>query len=52
MCIGDGDVPSRMAQFWKYLLQKKLPNDLLQNVNFAVFGLGDSSYAKFNVVSR
>ena len=73
---GDGDVPSTMASFWRFLLRRDLPRanagganagganagaaagddggggGALAGVKFAVFGLGDSAYAQFNVVAR
>ncbi|KAL8758937.1 MAG: hypothetical protein Q9184_003781 [Pyrenodesmia sp. 2 TL-2023] len=49
---GQGDLPANARSFWKKLLRKKLPPDHLQDVNFATFGLGDSSYPKFNWAVR
>lgn len=49
---GDGDPPSSMLKFWKFLLIKDLANDSLKRLKFSVFGLGDSSYAKFNYAAR
>eukprot|EP00946_MAST-07B_sp_MAST-7B-sp1_P001210 g1210.t1 len=56
---GDGDVPSNMTAFWKFLMRRDLTaarsasgRGALAGVKFAVFGLGDSSYAQFNVVAR
>ena len=49
---GDGDVPSDMKLFWKYLLKKNLPADCLKSLRHAVFGLGDSSYEKYNSAAR
>ncbi len=58
---GDGDVPSTMSFFWRFLLRRDLPRassaqtpsgGALATVKFAVFGLGDSAYAQFNVVAR
>lgn len=49
---GDGEVPDNMKTFWKFLLRKDLPSNSLSSVNFCVFGLGDSSYDKFNVVAK
>mmetsp|Transcript_4867 Transcript_4867/g.7366 ORF Transcript_4867/g.7366 Transcript_4867/m.7366 type:complete len:605 (+) Transcript_4867:433-2247(+) len=49
---GDGDVPDNMKLFWRFLLRKGLPPDILSSLRFAVFGLGDSSYAKYNYVAR
>ncbi|RHZ61877.1 hypothetical protein Glove_345g36 [Diversispora epigaea] len=45
---GQGDEPDNMRKFWKFLLRKNLPNDILNQLRFAVFGLGDSSYVKYN----
>lgn len=49
---GQGEFPSNMKEFWKFLLRKNLPPHSLQSLQFAVFGLGDSSYAKYNYVSK
>jgi sulfite reductase alpha subunit-like flavoprotein len=49
---GDGDPPSTMLNSWKFLLRKDLPKNSLENLNFTVFGLGDSSYDKFNAMAK
>lgn len=49
---GDGEVPSSMLGFWKFLLQKHLASTSLGSVEVAVFGLGDSSYEKYNAAAR
>ncbi|KAJ8300702.1 hypothetical protein KUTeg_022221 [Tegillarca granosa] len=49
---GQGDPPDNMKLFWKFILRKNLPNNSLQNVKFAVLGLGDSSYQKFNFIAK
>lgn len=49
---GEGEVPSSMKKFWKFLLRKNLSAESLQGVYSAVFGLGDSSYEKFNSAAR
>ncbi|CAH0491784.1 unnamed protein product [Peronospora farinosa] len=49
---GDGEAPENMRNSWRCLLQKKLGTQWLVGVRFAVFGLGDSSYAKYNAVAR
>jgi len=49
---GQGDTPDNMKTFWKFLLRKDLPASSLESVQFAVLGLGDSSYQKFNVVGK
>lgn len=45
---GQGEFPKNSRRFWKFMLKKKLPNDLLNHLYFTTFGLGDSSYPKFN----
>ena len=47
---GQGDEPDNMRQFWRFLLQKGLPEDSLASVRFSVMGLGDSSYPKYGIV--
>ncbi|KAL4465881.1 hypothetical protein ABPG74_004118 [Tetrahymena malaccensis] len=49
---GQGEPPSNMINFWQFLLIKDLPNDALEDVNFTVFGLGDSNYQQFNSMAR
>ncbi|ORZ00667.1 hypothetical protein BCR43DRAFT_452752 [Syncephalastrum racemosum] len=49
---GQGDEPYNMKSFWRFLLRKNLPRDSLNGVDCAVFGLGDSSYAKFNYPAK
>ncbi|KAJ5317851.1 hypothetical protein PENANT_c004G08132 [Penicillium antarcticum] len=49
---GQGDLPANARLFWKSLLLKKLPPTFLKGINFACFGLGDSSYPKFNWAIR
>ncbi|KAG0246820.1 NADPH-dependent diflavin oxidoreductase 1 [Mortierella sp. GBA43] len=45
---GQGEEPDNMKKFWKFLLRKSHPNDALDHMEYTVFGLGDSSYLKFN----
>lgn len=49
---GNGSEPFNMTKFWKFLRKKNLPTNFLQHLNFAVFGLGDSSYKSFNFCSK
>eukprot|EP00250_Pteridium_aquilinum_P024494 c29162_g1_i1 orf=60-1325(+) len=49
---GQGDPPDTMKIFWKFLLRRSLGPDWLKNLNYAVFGLGDSGYSQFNVVAK
>ncbi|CEI40566.1 NADPH-dependent diflavin oxidoreductase 1 [Fusarium venenatum] len=49
---GQGDMPHNSLLFWKRLLRKKLPPGCLASVNYTTFGLGDSTYLKFNWAAR
>ncbi|KAK4279830.1 hypothetical protein QN277_011542 [Acacia crassicarpa] len=49
---GQGDTPDSMKTFWRYLLQKSLSKHWLNGVPYAVFGLGDSAYLKYNFVAK
>uniref|UniRef100_A0A0D9V5B4 NADPH-dependent FMN and FAD-containing oxidoreductase n=1 Tax=Leersia perrieri TaxID=77586 RepID=A0A0D9V5B4_9ORYZ len=49
---GQGDPPDSMKGFWKYLLNKNLSARWLEGVRYAVFGLGDSGYQKYNFAGK
>jgi sulfite reductase alpha subunit-like flavoprotein len=49
---GQGEPPSNMCKFWKAVMKKGLPVGLFSNMNYTVFGLGDSSYENYNVIAR
>ncbi|XP_027079113.2 NADPH-dependent diflavin oxidoreductase 1-like isoform X2 [Coffea arabica] len=49
---GQGDVPDSMKGFWRFLLQRSLSKEWLKGVDYGVFGLGDSSYQKYNFVAK
>ncbi|XP_027925849.1 NADPH-dependent diflavin oxidoreductase 1 isoform X3 [Vigna unguiculata] len=49
---GQGDTPDSMKVFWRYLLQRNLGRHWLKGVSYAVFGLGDSGYQKYNFVAK
>jgi sulfite reductase alpha subunit-like flavoprotein len=49
---GQGDPPDNMKNFWKFLLIKSLPADVLEEMNFTVFGFGDSKYEFYNSSAR
>merc|ERR1712113_672877 len=49
---GQGDPPDNMKSFWRFLLRRNLPKNSLIGLSYAVFGLGDSSYPKYNYVAR
>ncbi|KAI9183834.1 NAPDH-dependent diflavin reductase [Blastocladiella emersonii ATCC 22665] len=46
--MGQGEEPDNMKSFWRFLLRKSLPADILSSLEHTVFALGDSSYEKFN----
>jgi hypothetical protein len=45
-------VPDHAKPWWRFLLRRDLPGDALASIGFAVFGLGDSSYVRFNAAAR
>ncbi|KAI9872526.1 MAG: NAPDH-dependent diflavin reductase [Pleopsidium flavum] len=49
---GQGDLPTNAQVFWRSLLRKRLSAGYLEDVDFTTFGLGDSSYPKFNWAAR
>lgn len=49
---GQGNEPDNMKTFWKFLLRRNLPLDSLCALQYAVLGIGDSSYAQFNFVAK
>lgn len=49
---GQGDMPHNSLVFWKRLLRKKLPPGCLSTLKYTTFGLGDSTYVKFNWAAR
>lgn len=44
---GQGEFPTAARPFWNFLLRKGIPEDVLSDVSFAAFGLGDSTYPRF-----
>lgn len=49
---GQGEFPQNARQFWKTLLSGALKAGSLKKIRFTSFGLGDSSYARYNVAHR
>lgn len=49
---GQGEMPQNARRFWKRLLSSALKPGLLRRVRFSSFGIGDSSYPRFNVAHR
>ncbi|KAG8518621.1 NADPH-dependent diflavin oxidoreductase 1 [Galemys pyrenaicus] len=41
-----------VQRFWRFIFRKNLPATSLCRLDFAVLGLGDSSYPKFNFVAK
>ncbi|KAK4055080.1 NAPDH-dependent diflavin reductase [Microbotryomycetes sp. JL201] len=49
---GNGAPPASFVPLWTALLHPQLPSDFLEDLRYAVFALGDSSYAKYNWVGK
>ena len=49
---GNGEFPVSARPFWRFLLRSSLPDDILSDLTFTVFGLGDSTYARFCWAAR
>ncbi|KAH7386535.1 hypothetical protein BKA64DRAFT_145803 [Cadophora sp. MPI-SDFR-AT-0126] len=49
---GQGEFPKNSRRLWTSLLKKSLSPTCLEGLQFTTFGLGDSSYAKFNRAAR
>ncbi|CAF1662289.1 unnamed protein product, partial [Adineta ricciae] len=48
---GDGEEPENMRQFWRLIMRRSL-SVVLSHVHYALIGLGDSTYPKFNFVGK
>ncbi|KAG1797022.1 riboflavin synthase domain-like protein [Suillus plorans] len=44
---GWGTEPRAMSSLWNMFLRSDLPDDLFEDMDFCVFGLGDTAYEKF-----
>lgn len=49
---GQGEMPQNARKLWKTLLSGALKPGVLRRLRFTSFGLGDSSYARYNVAHR
>jgi sulfite reductase alpha subunit-like flavoprotein len=49
---GQGDLPPNSQKFWKAIRSARLRPGCLQQMRFTSFGLGDTSYPKYNWAHR
>lgn len=49
---GYGEFPISMKGFWKFLTNSGLSEESLEDISYGVFGLGDSSYEKYNYSAK
>jgi sulfite reductase alpha subunit-like flavoprotein len=49
---GQGEMPQNARSFWKMLLSGALKPGVMRRLRFTSFGLGDSSYPRYNVAHR
>jgi len=49
---GQGELPANMRKNWKKLLNARIPSNWLDSLKIACFGLGDSSYQKYNFAAK
>jgi sulfite reductase alpha subunit-like flavoprotein len=49
---GNGDAPENASLFWRKLKNRNHHKKLFQKIHYAVLGLGDSNYNKFNQMGK
>lgn len=49
---GQGELPRSAHRFWKFFLRRSLPPSLFARFQMSTFGLGDSSYPRYNWAVR
>ena len=55
MCVAthyEGEPCDNTAKFYKWLRESKKGGEKLPEMNYTIFGLGDTAYEKFNEMSR
>ena len=49
---GNGDPPDSIERFFRWLKRKSHPETLLERMNYAVLGLGDTNYDQFCFIGK
>eukprot|EP00742_Colponemidia_sp_Colp-10_P009976 GILJ01010920.1.p1 GENE.GILJ01010920.1~~GILJ01010920.1.p1 ORF type:complete len:640 (-),score=103.27 GILJ01010920.1:73-1839(-) len=49
---GNGDYPENASRFMRWVRRKTHPTDMLTGLNYAILGLGDTNYSKYQQVPR
>jgi NADPH-ferrihemoprotein reductase len=49
---GEGEPTDNARDFYEWLTDQSHPSDLLQNVKYTVFGLGNKTYEHYNLMGR
>eukprot|EP00743_Colponemidia_sp_Colp-15_P008951 GILK01009767.1.p1 GENE.GILK01009767.1~~GILK01009767.1.p1 ORF type:complete len:619 (-),score=101.81 GILK01009767.1:66-1772(-) len=49
---GNGDYPDNASKFMRWVRRKTHPTDMLPGLNYAILGLGDTNYSKYQQVPR
>lgn len=49
---GQGELPRNCRRFFRLLMRRNLPPNLLEHLKFSTCGLGDSSYVMYNLAVR
>lgn len=49
---GQGELPRNCRKFFRFLMRRNLPPNLLEHLKFSTCGLGDSSYVMYNLAIR
>merc|ERR1712142_272496 len=55
MCLatyGEGDPTDNMTEMYEWITSDERETDMLEGVNFAVFGLGNKTYEHYNAIGK